>query len=107
MVARGMIRVGLRDSSPYIAADSNPTQDQNAKKRPIPAEPATARVAPTSFGSPTLPRRSTNALNGFSESGDQSSGPPPATSTEIVIRASITISEIRNTPSTVAARLIL
>jgi len=37
MVARGMIFLGLRDSSPYIAVDSNPTHDQNAKKSPSPA----------------------------------------------------------------------
>ncbi|CQA12600.1 Uncharacterised protein [Mycobacteroides abscessus subsp. abscessus] len=38
----GMIFLGFLDSSAYIALDSNPTQDQNAKKSPTPAEPATA-----------------------------------------------------------------
>ena len=42
MVARGMIRFGSLDSSPYIAVDSKPTHDQNAKNRPSPAlAPAT------------------------------------------------------------------
>ena len=40
-----MIFLGLRDSSPYMAADSKPTHDQNAKNRPIPAAPATAIAA--------------------------------------------------------------
>ena len=44
MVARGMIRLGSLDSSPYIAVDSKPTHDQKAKNRPRPAlAPATAR----------------------------------------------------------------
>ena len=76
MVARGMILAGVRDSSPYIAADSKPTQDQNAKNRPMPGEPATAMVAPGLFGSGTVPPRSWKALNGLSDASDQPSGPP-------------------------------
>ena len=45
--AIGMIFLGFLDSSPYIALDSKPTQDQNAKNRPMPAEPATARAFPS------------------------------------------------------------
>ena len=85
MVARGMIFVGLRDSSPYIAADSNPTQDQNAKNSPMPADPATASVAPALFGSGTVPSKFWNALSGLSDSSDQPSGPPPVNSTVAVI----------------------
>jgi hypothetical protein len=45
-VAEGMISVGLRDSSPYMAADSKPIQKQKAKNSPMPTAPATAIVAP-------------------------------------------------------------
>src|SRR5579859_480916 len=38
IVARGMMRLGLRDSSPYIAVDSKPIQDQKQKNRPSPAD---------------------------------------------------------------------
>jgi hypothetical protein len=43
-VARGMIFLGLRDSSPWTAVVSNPTHDQNAKNRPIAMDPAAAAV---------------------------------------------------------------
>ena len=63
MVARGMIFFGLRDSSPYMAVDSNPTQDQNAKNRPSPAL------------APTMPSAEVNAPSGLRVSPiDQSLG---------------------------------
>src|ERR1700712_904976 len=52
-VARGTIFFGLRDSSPYTAVVSKPTQDQNAKKRPIAAEPAAAAVPNAPPGRPS------------------------------------------------------
>jgi hypothetical protein len=104
MVARGMIRLGLRDSSPYMAVDSNPTQDQNAKNNPMPAEPATARV-PAPLGSATVASRFRKALRGFSEPSDQPSGPPPVTRTVTAMSASMKISVIRKTPRTFAVRL--
>jgi hypothetical protein len=99
--------VGLRDSSPYMAADSKPTHDQKAKNSPIPAEPATARTAPALFGSGTVPSRFWKALIGLSDCSDQPSGPPPANSTPSTSTASITISATRKTPRTPAAMLIL
>ena len=93
MVARGMIRLGSLDSSPYMAVDSNPTHDQKAKNKPSPAlAPATAAGV--------------NAPMGFSVSATaKPSGPPPCTSTATAPRASMTISVIRKTPSTLAVRL--
>src|SRR6476659_4658155 len=107
MVALGMIFVGLRDSSPYMAADSNPTHDQNAKNRPMPAAPATAMVAPGFAGSATVPERFVNALIGLSELSDQPSGPPPVNSTDSTMRLSMTTSDTRNTPRIRSARVIL
>ena len=66
--------MGFLDSSPYIAADSKPTQDQKAKNSPFPADPATASVAPAVFGSGTVASRLVKAFSGFSESSVQPSG---------------------------------
>src|SRR3546814_21145859 len=77
IVARGMIFFGSRDSSPYIDVDSKPTPDQKAKHRPMPALPATARVAPAFDGSVTLASRFWKAFRGLSDRRDQHSGPPP------------------------------
>src|ERR1700752_2442914 len=107
MVARGMIFVGLRDSSPYIAADSKPTQDQKAKNKPIPANPATASVSPGLLTLGTVVSKSRKAPSGLSDSSDQPSGPPPESTMAIVIKVSITISVMRNTPRMLAAMLIL
>src|SRR3954447_16903834 len=107
MVACGMIFLGLRDSSPYMAADSKPTHDQNAKNRPMPAAPATAIVDPGLLGSATLPLRLLNALIGLSEASDQPSGPPPVNSTVSTIRLSITTSDTRKTPRMRSASVIL
>ena len=71
----GMIFFGFLDSSPYMAADSKPTQDQKAKNKPTPADPATTSALPSGPG--TLPDRLWNALSGLSEPSDQPSGPPP------------------------------
>src|SRR5690349_8902213 len=95
MVACGMIFFGFRDSSPYIAADSNPTQDQKAMNSPMPAAPETAMVAPAWLRSGTVPDRFWNALSGLSELGDQPSG-PPLNSTETTSRPSMTTSVTRN-----------
>ena len=102
--ATGMIFFGFLDSSPYMALDSKPTQDQNAKNNPIPAEPATAIGLPPAPA--TVPDRLWKALSGLSDPHDQPSGPPPVNNTESAISESITISVIRNTPRTRAATLM-
>src|SRR5690348_3413067 len=101
-----MIFLGFRDSSPYMAADSNPTHDQKAMNRPMPAAPATAMVAPGWFRSGTVPDRLLKALSGLSELGDQPSG-PPLMSTDTTMRLSMMTSVTRKMPSTAWARLIL
>src|SRR5690349_19994440 len=98
MVARGVIFVGLRDSWPYMAADSKPTHDQKAKNSPMLAAPATAIVAPGLAGSGTEPLRFWKALIGLSELSDQPSGPPPMYRTESTNRPSMTTSPTRKTP---------
>ena len=93
MVARGMIRFGSRDSSPYIAVDSKPTHDQNAKNNPSPAL------------APATPAAGWKAPSGLSVSPTANpSGPPPCTSTARAPSASMTISVTRKTPSTLAVR---
>ncbi|MNE49061.1 hypothetical protein D3C80_1435580 [compost metagenome] len=64
-VAKGMIFFGLRDSSPYMAEDSKPTQDQNAKNRPMPAL------------APITPSAGRNAFSGLIDSTAMPCGPPP------------------------------
>src|ERR1700741_120407 len=92
MVARGMIRFGSLDSSPYIAVDSKPTHDQNAKNSPSPA------LAPAMAAG-------WNAPIGFSVwETAKPSGPPPLNSTASPPSDSMTISVTRNTPNTLAAR---
>jgi hypothetical protein len=95
MVARGMIFLGLRDSSPYIAVDSNPTHDQKAKKRPSPAL------------APTMPAAGWNAPSGLSVSlTAKPSGPPPWNNTARAPSDNMKISVIRKTPRTLAAMLM-
>src|SRR5262245_44007383 len=92
MVAIGMIFLGLRDSSPYIAVDSNPTQDQKAKNRPNPAL------------APTTPAAGWNAPIGLSVSPTANpSGPPPWNNTASAPSDNMMISVIRKTPRTLAA----
>ncbi len=83
-----MILFGSLDSSPYIAVDSNPTHDQNAKKSPRPA------AGPV------------NALIGFRGASGMPSGPPPAKSTAKAIKASTEISVMSSTASTLAVKLM-
>ncbi len=87
-VARGIIRLGSRDSSPYMAVDSKPTQDQKAKKSPSPA------AGPV------------KALSGLSGESGIPSGPPPANRTANAITARTEISVIRSTASTFAVKLM-
>src|SRR6218665_1186024 len=61
MVAWGIIFFGFRDYSPYMAEDSNPTQDQKAKNRPIPA---------VALG---IPSAALNALTGLTDAQDSGS----------------------------------
>src|SRR5689334_22578634 len=95
MVALGMIFLGLRDSSPYMAVDSNPTQDQNAKNRPSPAL------------APAIPAAGENAPPGLRVSPTAKPlGPPPWNRTANAPSDSMMISVIRKTPSTLAAMLM-
>lgn len=87
-VARGMTRLGSRDSSPYIAVDSKPTHDQKAKNRPSPAE---------------VPVK---ALAGLIGSMGMPSGPPPFRSTAVATAKRTAISAISITPSALAVRLM-
>lgn len=80
-----MIFFGLRDSSPYIAVDSKPTQDQKAKKSPRPA---------------LVPLK---ALTGLTGSMLKPSGPPPWKATETAIAARIVTSVASSTTSSFSA----
>src|SRR5215472_407645 len=104
ITAIGMIFLGFRDSSPYMALDSKPTHDQNAKNRPTPADPATVIMLPSTPA--TSPERLWKPLSGLSDPSDQPCGPPPVNTTDSAIMASMMISVIRKTPSTLAARLM-
>lgn len=87
-MARGMTFLGLRDSSPYMAVDSKPTQDQKAKKRPRPAE------------------EPVKAFTGLIGSTGMPSGPPPAMSTAVATAKRTAISATNITPSALAVRLM-
>lgn len=80
-----MIFFGSRDSSPYIAVDSKPTQDQKAKKRPRPAE---------------VPLK---ALTGLTGPKVKPSGPPPCSATEIAMAARTVTSVASSTTSSFSA----
>src|SRR6218665_4174301 len=88
MVAWGIIFFGFRDYSPYMAEDSNPTQDQKAKNRPIPA---------VALG---ILSAALNALTGLTDYQDMPFAPPPCNRTATPIRSSTAISRTRAMPRT-------
>src|SRR6218665_3516522 len=65
MGAWGIFFFVVSDSSPYMAEDSEPTQDQKAKNRPIPA---------VALG---IPSAALKALTGLTDSQDMPCVPPP------------------------------
>ncbi len=101
IVALGMIFFGLRDSSPYTAVVSKPTQDQKAKKRPIAIDPAAAAVPKAPAG------KASNAwFKPIVVPSINPSGPPPLKITEKASAISTSTSAVSVNPRIAAVRLM-